>query len=164
MEKNTKIIIGIVLLIIISWGLVFFIVGSVLILYSIPTEPSPGYGIIDDPFPTSIGPLSLYATHVELEQGDLAQVAAIVFNDQGDAAEYTFTTEMSTRNEHDLDCYIADSADITDTFTIQSGLTEDEIIVIQDTGNTNLGLYVCNVELYREDELISDTSIAIEVI
>ncbi len=93
MEKNTKIIIGIVLVIIISLGLIFFVVGSVLILSSIPPDPEiiSGHDPLYD-LPAIMGPLSLYTTNVELEQGAWTQIATIVFNDQSDAAEYTLTT------------------------------------------------------------------------
>ncbi|MBT3984821.1 hypothetical protein HOE91_00845 [archaeon] len=116
-------------------------------------------------FPANIEPLSLYTTNVELEQGDWIQIATVVFNDQSDAAEYTLTTKtIDTGSGNDIDCYIADSADITDTFNLNSGAKEEEVIIIQDTGNTNLGLYVCAVELYRDNEQIEDQTIAIEIV
>jgi len=166
MEKNTKIIIGIVLVIIISLGLIFFVVGSVLILSSIPPDPEiiSGHDPLYD-LPAIMGPLSLYTTNVELEQGAWTQIATIVFNDQSDAAEYTLTTRTKdTGSGNDLDCYIADSNDITDTFNLNSNATEDEVIVIQDTGNTGIGLYACNVKLYRENELIEDQTITVEIV
>jgi hypothetical protein len=109
-------------------------------------------------------PLNLYATNLEMEKGDWTQVAAVAFNDQGDAADYVLTTTIGTRSESDLDCYIADSEDLTDTFNLNSGVKESETIVIQDTGNTNLGLYVCNVELTRNGEKVGDASISIEIV
>jgi hypothetical protein len=109
-------------------------------------------------------PLNLFATNLEIEQGDATSIGVVVFNDQGDAAEYTLTTTIGTRNENDLDCYILDTEDLTDTFTLESGLKEGETVMIQDTGKTALGQYVCNIELTRNGEKVDDASIAIEIL
>ena len=170
MKRNTKIIILIILIVIISWSLVFSWVYSQLgidgcgrgSLCDPVITPHPPF-----PFPeTTQEPLTLYASNIELEQGEWEQMGAIILNDQEDEAEYKLTTEIATQDdeETDLVCYIVQSEDMEFEFELGSGLTEDLIIVIQDQGITALGLYICNVELYRDNEAISDTSILIEII
>lgn len=109
-------------------------------------------------------PLNLFTTKAELSQGDYTQVSIIVLNDQGDEGQYTLETSMTAKKENDIDCYIADNGDVKDDFSLGSGEKEDEVILIEDTGNTALGIYSCNLELKRNGEKISDASITIEVV
>lgn len=113
---------------------------------------------------SSTDPLTLYTTKTELERSDWTQIAVIVFNDQGVQQDLTLTTAVSTSKENSLDCYIADSGGLTDSFTLDSGATEDEVIVIED-GGSPLGLYVCNVELTdATGNKVADASITVEIV
>ncbi|MAG78334.1 hypothetical protein CL616_03135 [archaeon] len=109
-------------------------------------------------------PLNLYANSLELEQGKDTYIVATAYNDQATEGNYVLTTTMGTKTENDLDCYIADSEDLTDEFTLTSGQKEGDTIVIYDTGNTDLGLYTCNVELTRDGVKVGDASIIIEIV
>lgn len=112
----------------------------------------------------STDPLSLYTTTIEIEQGGEQVVGVVVLNDGTSEANYKLEVVASSRDEHNIDCYILDSDSLTDEFTLKSGSEEDEIIAIQDTGNTDLGSYSCKINLYRDGEKIEDSAILIKVV
>jgi len=113
---------------------------------------------------SSKDPVTLYSTNVDLEQGDYNYIGVVVLNDQGDSADYVLTTELKSRSDNNLDCYIAESLDLTDSFTLNSGLDTSRTIVIEDTGNSPLALNSCTITVTRNGVEISKESILINVV
>jgi len=109
-------------------------------------------------------PLTLYSTNIDLEQGSYAYIGAIILNDQGDTGEYKLETAMTSSDDNDLDCYIAEVKSLSEDFSLTSGRDSSRTIVVEDAGNTALGLYGCTVKLTRDGEEISKESILVNVV
>ncbi|MFH1972709.1 MAG: hypothetical protein ABIJ18_04500 [archaeon] len=109
-------------------------------------------------------PLTLYSTNLDLEQGGYTYVGVVILNDQGNTGEYKLETVMTSSDDNDLDCYIAEVRDLSEEFSLASGRDSSRTIVIEDAGNTALGLYGCTVKLTRNSEEIAKESILVNVV
>lgn len=112
--------------------------------------------------------LTLTSRNVDLEQGKDVAVGVVVKN--FDESDVTFQLRTSkparTAQAADFDCLVAQTEETESRqFTLGSGEERNFVIAILDQGRDSpLGRYVCNVELIKGGEVVTDDSILIEVI